>query len=387
VHNSTSGRGLKVQILVYRIPIEVPVQTSFGIMHDRPSLLIRLEDADGFVGWGEVWCNFPSVGAEHRARLLEATVLPLASALGGLDDPARLWADLTVRLRVLAIQTGEHGPLNQCIAGFECALQDLAARRIREPLWRYLAPEANASVAVYASGINPTGAAETVQQALEAGYTACKLKVGFGRERDADNLRAARSLLGPDRLLMADANQGWTLDQALELSPVVNEVDLAWLEEPLAHDTPDSEWRTLADNIRAPLAAGENFSSAAEFDTLSHARRVTVLQPDLGKWGGVAQSMRVAKAAQANGAAYCPHWLGGGIGLLTSLHVKAAAGGKGSVEVDVNPNHMRTAISSPVLGSLRSGRVHLLDTPGIGDVQVLLEQFSSRLTLKLESSL
>jgi L-alanine-DL-glutamate epimerase-like enolase superfamily enzyme len=379
--------GIKAQVLVYRVPIEVPVQTSFGIMHDRPSLLIRLEDGDGFVGWGEVWCNFPSVGAEHRARLLEATILPLASELGGLDDPGRLWTELTARVRVLAIQTGEHGPLNQCIAGFECALQDLAARRVGEPLWRYLAPDADATVAVYASGINPTGAAETVQRALEAGHTACKLKVGFGRERDRQNLHAARGLMGPNRLLMADANQGWTLDEALEFAPVVNEMELGWLEEPLAHDAPDSEWRALADSIRAQVAAGENFSSAAEFNTLPKARRVTVLQPDLGKWGGVAQAMRVAKAAQANGAVYCPHWLGGGVGLLTSLHVKAAVGGAGSVEVDVNPNPMLSALSSPVLQGLRSGHVQLLASPGIGDIDAVLKQFSARLTVKLECSI
>ena len=48
---------------IYRYPLETPVQTSFGIMADRPMLLVRIEDTEGYIAWGEVWCNFPSVGA------------------------------------------------------------------------------------------------------------------------------------------------------------------------------------------------------------------------------------------------------------------------------------------------------------------------------------
>ena len=64
------------EIFVFRAPIEKAVRTSFGIMHDRPAVLLRLEDEDGMHGWGEAWCNFPSCGAEHRARLLETAILP-----------------------------------------------------------------------------------------------------------------------------------------------------------------------------------------------------------------------------------------------------------------------------------------------------------------------
>ena len=56
-----------VETLLFRYPVETPVRTSFGVMHDRPALFVRVTDADGTVGWGEVWCNFPTVGAEHRA--------------------------------------------------------------------------------------------------------------------------------------------------------------------------------------------------------------------------------------------------------------------------------------------------------------------------------
>ena len=67
----------RAEASVYRIPIDEPVQTSFGVMHDRPAVVVRLEDSEGLIAWGEVWCNFPSVGAEHRARLFNSVVAPI----------------------------------------------------------------------------------------------------------------------------------------------------------------------------------------------------------------------------------------------------------------------------------------------------------------------
>ena len=68
----------RIDVHVLRCPIATPVRTSFGVMHDRPAVLVRIEDTDGAHGWGEVWCNFPSCGAEHRARLVETVIAPLA---------------------------------------------------------------------------------------------------------------------------------------------------------------------------------------------------------------------------------------------------------------------------------------------------------------------
>ena len=58
-----------LETAVYRYPLKTPVQTSFGIMRDRPMVLVKLLDDEGVTGIGEIWCNFPSVGAEHRANL------------------------------------------------------------------------------------------------------------------------------------------------------------------------------------------------------------------------------------------------------------------------------------------------------------------------------
>src|SRR5258708_24804243 len=67
-----------IQAFCYRYPLSTPVVTSFGRMLNRPAVFVRAEDQDGVVGWGEAWSNFPSTGAEHRARLVnEACAAPL----------------------------------------------------------------------------------------------------------------------------------------------------------------------------------------------------------------------------------------------------------------------------------------------------------------------
>jgi L-alanine-DL-glutamate epimerase-like enolase superfamily enzyme len=116
-----------IEAFCYRYPLSTPVVTSFGRMLNRPAVFVRAEDEDGVVGWGEVWSNFPSTGAEHRARLVNEVLAP---ALIGreLDGPAQAFETLTQDTAVLALQCGEPGPFAQAIAGIDLALWDLHAR-------------------------------------------------------------------------------------------------------------------------------------------------------------------------------------------------------------------------------------------------------------------
>jgi L-alanine-DL-glutamate epimerase-like enolase superfamily enzyme len=231
---------------------------------------------------------------------------------------------LSERTAVLALQSGEHGPLAQAIAGVDIALWDLAARRAGEPLWRLLGGQ-SPQVPVYASGINPDAPEKVAVARRAEGYRAFKLKVGFGAERDCANLRTLRDTLGSEVALMVDANQGWTLEQALEMAPRLEEFGLQWLEEPLRADRPWDEWRRLGQRTRVPLAAGENLIGNDAFDHALHAEALGVVQPDMAKWGGFSGCLPVARRILAGGARYCPHFLGGGIGLLASAHLLAAS--------------------------------------------------------------
>lgn len=348
---------------VYRAPIETPVTTSFGIMHDRPMVLVTAEDRNGARGWGEVWCNFPQVGAEHRARLVDSVLAPLATA-GPFDAPEALFRHLTTATEVLAIQCGEAGPFAQAIAGVDIAIWDLVARRENKPLWR-LAGGGSPTIRVYASGINPVSPEVLARNKHEEGYRAFKLKVGFGAERDIANLDAMRRELGQSADVMVDANQGWSLSEAIEITPRLERFGLTWLEEPLRADQPWTEWHRLKSATRLPLAAGENVYGKSAFDAGLASHVLSFVQPDMAKWGGFSGCKPVATQIIDAGAIYCPHYLGGGVGLLASAHLLAAVGGPGRLEIDANSNPLRTLLCGP-LNDIRDGRAALTDEPGLG---------------------
>ena len=67
----------EIDAIVLRFPLENPVQTSFGLMLDRPMLIVKLTTDEGIIGWGEVWCNFPNAGAEHSTNLINQVFKPV----------------------------------------------------------------------------------------------------------------------------------------------------------------------------------------------------------------------------------------------------------------------------------------------------------------------
>jgi len=352
----------RLEALVYRAPIDTPVQTSFGVMRDRPAVFVRVTDAEGATGWGEVWCNFPTVGAEHRARLIGSVFAPLLEGKA-IASPESTFLALTAQTDVLALQAAEPGPIAQCIAGIDIALWDLHARRLKQPLWRLLGGK-SATVPVYASGLNPTSPETLAAQKRAEGYRAFKLKVGFGTERDRANLKSLRAAVG-NLPLMVDANQAWDLDTAIEMASALEEFEPAWLEEPLRADRPWQEWRQLSKRASTPLAAGENVAGFAAFDQALESHALSVVQPDMAKWGGFTGGLAVARKILAHGLRYCPHYLGGGIGLLASAHLLAAAGGDGMLEVDANPNPLR-ALTCGALARVADGAATLTEEPGLG---------------------
>jgi L-alanine-DL-glutamate epimerase-like enolase superfamily enzyme len=351
-----------VQAFCYRYPLTVPVVTSFGNMTSRPAVFVRVEDRDGQVGWGEAWCNFPSTGAEHRARLINEVLAPAAIGLA-VTEPSQVFEKLTQGTSVLALQSGEAGPFAQSIAGIDLALWDLHARRRKTPLWKLLGGDSG-TIPVYASGINPTGSRQMAEAALKRGHRALKLKIGFEPAADRANLTALRELVGSG-MLAADVNQGWTVERAVELAPDLAEFNLAWLEEPIRADRPWQEWQRLRRSAGVPLAAGENIASRAGFAQALCDDVLRVVQPDIAKWGGLSVCTGIAREIIKSGKTFCPHYLGGGIGLLASAHLLAGTGGDGLLEVDANDNPLRDHFCGAV-GTTKDGTISLTDTPGLG---------------------
>ncbi|MAY68260.1 MAG: mandelate racemase [Rhodospirillaceae bacterium] len=365
----------RIDAWALRVAIQRPVETSFGIMRDRPAVFVRVEDASGAFGFGEIWCNFPSCGAEHRVRMAIDELAPL---LAGRDfaAPADAFRHMWDRTRVRVLQTAEPGPYSQAIAGLDIALWDLAARQAGRPLRHFIAEDAANDVPAYASGIHIGIALDVVPEFRATGFRNFKVKVGFDTPKDIAGVKALTETIKPGERLFSDANQAWNLDQALEFAQGARGL-LDWLEEPLRADAPAEDWARLAKEGGIPLAAGENFLGADDFDAALAAGSLTYIQPDMAKWGGVTGCLPVARTVRAGGRTYCPHYLGGGIGLLASANLLAAVGGPGLLEVDANPNPLRSEIADL---TMTDGRIDLGAGPGLG-VEALPDTLLSQVTL------
>ncbi|WP_206057167.1 mandelate racemase/muconate lactonizing enzyme family protein [Nitratireductor sp. XY-223] len=340
----------RIEALSCRCPIHTPLETSFGRMSDRPAVFVRLEASDGCCGWGEVFANWPAAGAEHRVNLIARDIAPLV--LGQtVADPAAFFRDIEAKTRLMALQSREWGPFSQAIAGIDTALWDIKARAVGLPLRKLLNPDAADNVRVYASGIHIDAADAELARARDAGFNAFKVKVGFEPGRDASAVRSLIETLGPDESLFADANQAFDAERAKSLLFALADTPLGWLEEPIAADAPEAAWKDVAASTQIPLAGGENIAGTEAFTDAINAGFLTFLQPDVAKWGGISGCYAVARAATAAGRTYCPHFLGGGIGLSASAELLAAVGGNGLLEVDINPNPLREAFPTPDIDS------------------------------------
>lgn len=377
------NRITRIQAWAFRCPTPRPVATSFGIMHDRPAVFVRIEDNEGAFGWGEIWANWPAAGAEHRVRLLEMDIAHLLFATDA-ETPESIFADLSEKTCLRAVQCGEVGPFGQVIAGLDIALWDMAARRANLPLRQFIRPGAPDQVPAYASGIQIAAVSEMLPRAQEAEHRVFKLKVGFDETHDISEVIRLHSELGDRAALACDANQAWTLSQAQRFAAGIRDVPLEWLEEPLPVFAPVSEWQSLSQTVQIPLAGGENFDSRAAFSKAISAGHLSVIQPDVAKWGGITGCIDVAREALAAGRRYCPHFLGGGIGLIASAELLAGAGGDGLLEVDVNDNPLRTKFFDDA-EPMSDGFWCLNNGPGLG-IDSLPGENSAYQTLYMECS-
>ena len=352
----------RLDVYALEAKVDRPVTTSFGSIPARVSALLHVEDTDGCSGWGEIWGNFPNITCAYRAALA-CRVLPEPLLGASVETPGAFCIRLADKLRVLAVQAAEPGPISAVLAAANQALWDLAARRQALPLRRALNEEAGETVPVYASGLDPTDSVEIAVRAREAGHRAFKQKIGFDDDVDRRSLHGLRLSMKEGERLFVDANQRWSLDEALGRITMLEEMEVDWWEEPMLAEAPANDWRALRDSTLLPLAGGENLRDMDAFRTAFSW--LAFVQPDVGKWGGIDGCLAIARSALRHNCTYCPHWLAGGVGLMHSAHLLAAAGGDGLLEVDANPNPLRTRVVEPATG-IFEGRLHMIDAPGIG---------------------
>ena len=347
---------------VLRIPLDEPVVTPMGIVDSAIALFVKVTEKSGETGWGEVWCNFPRYGAKHRATIVTRTLEPFLKSRS-FAGPGQAWAAMHRASHILALQSGEIGPISAAIAGVDIALWDLVGKRLRQPLWKLLGGRDD-KVSCYASLGRAGGGEALIEQGLKRGFTGFKLRVWDDVDKHLAAYVAARKQIGDDCELMADANSSWPLERAADMSQRFAGLGMSWIEEPIPVDAPTAVWQDLARRSPVKLAGGENMFGRTDFEQHIGTGVFAVLQPDMCKWGGFSGGVPLAQRIVASGARYCPHIFSGTPGLLASAHLLASANtSDGSLEYGIEYNPPRDDFMTHAFAS---GKLVLGDAAGLG---------------------
>lgn len=353
----------------YSQQLAEPIRVSFGSMQARHLVLVVVELDDGTIGVGETWTNFPSWASRERTLTLDEGLRPLVRGRQ-VGDVAAFTRGLLAELAPLARHWGAWGPVYQAVSGLDIALWDAVGRREHVSVAELVARSSGraghalaGSVSVYASGLGPERVVETAAAPYAAGVRTFKLKVGFGFEIDTVNLRALRRAY-PDATIAVDANQAWSVDEAMQYAALLSEVACLWVEEPLATEMA-APLADLARGLSTPLAFGENAYGLSILAELARREAVQILQPDVTKTGGVSAALGVYDLAEDHGLRVVPHFLGGAIGQVASAHLVAGRDPGGLLEMDANPNPFRqSALRAPL--AVVDGALGIPAGPGLG---------------------
>ncbi len=366
LHGVSESEAMKitgVEPVVLGFELTEPVRVSFGEMVHRYAILVRIDTDAGISGWGESWSNFPAWSPRERVYTIREGIAP--HLLG--EDPRQVgWLHdkLGRRLAGVARQWGAVGPISQAISGVDIALWDLLGKETGLPLHKLWGGATDLEVPVYGSGLGPGAVRPLVTPLLRSGVTAFKLKVGFGEEADQRNLMEVREQIGPDGILLTDANQAWDLTTALQMAAMLAEVDVYWLEEPIPTDQL-AEMARLRAQVPFRIAGGENVYGCEGFRRLLDAGAVDIIQPDICKTGGLTETRTICSMAAARGVPYAPHYFGSAIGLIASLHLFAATPGGWMMELDANPNPLREELGGDAVAP-KNGCLPVPTGPGLG---------------------
>lgn len=347
---------VKAETSIVEIPFELR-GSGVGIMptawKSLEFALVRLEDELGNVGWGE---GFGYFTVDATKAIIDRLILP--TLVGATIDDIPAW---NLRTQRQIHMFGRYGITIFAIGGVDIALWDLAARRGGLPLHRLLSQQpVRASIPFYVSlvryGEAPLVAA-ACQTAIDAGFQSFKL-----HEVGLPEISASRAVLGPNRAMCVDVNCAWSVEFVEHNRAVLERLDLAWLEEPVFPPEDYASLRRLRGQP-APIAAGENWTTARQCEDALAAGAVDIIQPSITKVGGVSEYLRVIEAASAAGVAVMPHSPYFGPGFFASLQVAAARPEVQALEYNfVRPD----AWLAEVEGLRQGDRIAVSQTPGIG---------------------
>ncbi|MGB6535816.1 MAG: enolase C-terminal domain-like protein [Xanthobacteraceae bacterium] len=249
------------------LPMKKPVTMAAETVARADNVFVRVESDDGLVGWGEA-ASAPTMTGETVASMMAAVALMAPALIGRAAEEFG-----AIAAAVNTVMYGNSGAK----AAIDIALHDLVARANNRPLHALFGAKRRSRIALLAV-VGSTDQAADLREAHErwaAGYRAFKIKVGLAPpEADAARTRALCAMLksnGEDCLLSADANQGFSVEDACRYGIAVADCGLDFFEQPVRADDLDGMARVAAAS-RVPIGADEGIHSLADIER-HHARK------------------------------------------------------------------------------------------------------------------
>jgi L-alanine-DL-glutamate epimerase-like enolase superfamily enzyme len=282
-------------------------------------LIVEIVTDNGLVGIGNAALS-PSV----TKQVIDLYLKPL---LLGADpwDIEFLWQHMYRKTMAF----GRKGIGMVAISAVDIALWDILGKSAKQPVYRLLGGRTKPKIPVYASRLYSTPLDELARESKkykDEGYKAMKLRFGWGPTDGAEGMqknlalvRTVREAVGNGVDIMADAYMGWNLDYAKRMIPLLEPLNLRWLEEPVIPD----DIRGLAELKRIgriPIASGEHEFTLYGFRELIEARAVDYIQFDTNRVGGISQARKIAALAEAHSIPVIPH-----AGQMHNYHIVMAS--------------------------------------------------------------
>jgi L-alanine-DL-glutamate epimerase-like enolase superfamily enzyme len=302
-------------------------------------------------------------GVSYVSRLNPATIKPVASLIESRVEQLRdeeVINSEAVYGRLYRQQA--FGPVvgleARAASAIEVALWDIRGKALGLPLHRLLGGFRD-RVAVSANwGVQHGPDAETLSAAarrhLQRGYRAMKFQLGqLDLPSAVNHIRTIREAVGPDVKLIVDANQNWSVKQALAMAEAIAPYDPYWIEDPVVHHD-YAGLRQVKESVRTLVCAGEVYQTIPQFKRLFEERASDIAMVDLDL--GISGFLRVAHMAEAHGVPLVNH-------LASELLAPAIAAVPNGLIVGFYP-WAQPLFKEPA--RIEDGQLVLSDKPGLG---------------------
>lgn len=347
----------KIEAIPISIPLQRPLKMAVATVHVRSCLVVRITTDDGVVGIGESVLARYFSGESHASAL--DFVATLTEALTGMD-PTRLHEIRHLMGRVAVFNHGAK-------AAVEMALHDAVAKAAGVPLYEWFGGSARESVPTiwHVSGGSPREIAEEAAKAAAKGFPLIKVKVGGDVDHNIEATHLTREAVGPDVMLLPDANQGWNVGEALRYLRAIVDTRPGFVEQPLPR------WdlagmATLTAQSPVIVAGDEGVFDAHELHTHLRFNACGAAVAKMMKTAGPLGLLELFAVADAAGIGVHLAGMAGqtSIGAAHAAHVAKAVPNL-IFGTGISPHYITDDIvTKPFLPV--EGHLHPSDAPGVG---------------------